>query len=208
MSKRHKNIAIFASGNGTNAMNILDCASENLNHSTVKCLITDNKSAGIINTIKKCKKYNKLPIIIIPFARTGNQSHAEAKYVHETEIYKALQLYEVNWIALAGYMRILSRNFLNLFFDKQLKLNRIVNIHPSLLPKYPGKNAYEQAFLSGDDISGVTIHYVDSGIDTGLIILQKKFHRKKEDTLEQFKARGLNLEYKVYREALIQLDKN
>jgi phosphoribosylglycinamide formyltransferase 1 len=208
MNSSVKNMAIFASGNGTNAMNILNCAHEELNHTTIKCLITDKADAGIIDKIKNNKLFNRLPIYIIPFERNAGETYAEAKRIHEEKIKYALEDHHVNWITLAGYMRILSEQFIQNYFDEKLNINRVINIHPSLLPKYPGKDAYEQAFDSGDKISGITVHYVDAGVDTGPIILQKKYNRNKEDTLEEFKQRGLNLEYQIYREALVSLDRN
>lgn len=206
MTDQSKNIAIFASGNGTNAINILDCAKEELFNSTIKCLITDKKDAGIIVKINTHPVYKNIPIYTIPFVKKIGESHPVAKARHEVEIKEILDSHHVNWIALAGYMKILSAKFLKCYFDESFQKNRVINIHPSLLPKYPGKDAYEQAFNSGDEVSGVTIHHVDSGIDTGPIILQKTFKRKKEDTFEDFKNRGLSLEYQIYREALVSLD--
>ena len=103
-----------------------------------------------------------------------------------------------DFVFLAGYMRILSSDFLSYFYDPRLKKNKVVNIHPSLLPLYPGKNSYERAFEAHEKISGCTVHYVDEGIDTGEIIFQKSFIRYPEDSLEEFKARGLKIENEIY----------
>jgi phosphoribosylglycinamide formyltransferase-1 len=83
-----------------------------------------------------------------------------------------------------------------------LKLNRVVNIHPSLLPSFPGKNGYGDAFDYGVKVSGVTVHFVDDGIDTGPILLQESFVRDSNDTLESFKTKGLELEHLIYPKAL------
>ena len=93
-------------------------------------------------------------------------------------------------------------DFLDSFFDGELGVSRVINIHPSLLPSFPGKNAYEQAYYSGIKMSGVTVHFVDSGIDTGPPILQECFPRFETDTLDEFVARGLETEYQLYRQAI------
>ena len=210
MSKYLNNIAIYASGNGTNAINILDCVSENLKETSVNCLITDQENAGIISKMKDHPLYHDIPVVIIPFTLRRNkcavESYSDAKKRHESMILESLQRHHVDWITLAGYMRILSSDFLTHFYDKNLCCNRVINIHPSLLPKFPGKDAYELAFQSNDYISGATVHFVDSGIDTGEIILQQSFVRKREDSIDDFKRRGLQIEYQIYKKALILLD--
>jgi phosphoribosylglycinamide formyltransferase 1 len=207
MSKSIKNIAIFASGNGTNAMNLLELSNGQLKTISIKCLITDNEQAGVIAKIRNHKIFHELPLYIIPFLKHEEEPYSVAKERHEKKISKVLNIHQIDWITLAGYMRILSSSFLEDYFDEKLQTNRVINIHPSLLPKYPGKDAYEQAYNSGDTQSGVTVHFVDGGVDTGPIILQKTFKRNPHDTLQDFKMRGLNLEYQIYKEALINLDK-
>jgi phosphoribosylglycinamide formyltransferase-1 len=82
---------------------------------------------------------------------------------------------------------------------------RIVNIHPSLLPAFPGRDGYGDAFRANVPVSGVTLHYVDEGIDTGPVIAQKTFERLADDTLETFRARGMEKEYEIYREFIDDL---
>lgn len=183
---------IFASGSGTNAENLIRHAAGNAGFS-VAAVICDKPDAGVID---KCAALD-IPCHIIPFENS--------KHSHEAQIRKALSAYDADWIFLAGYMRILSAEFIAEFYDPALGCARIVNIHPSLLPAFRGKDAYARAFAKNVSESGVTVHFVDSGIDTGPVILQRSFPRKPDDTLESFTARGLALEYKTYIDAIALL---
>ncbi|QKK06323.1 MAG: phosphoribosylglycinamide formyltransferase [Pseudomonadota bacterium] len=183
---------IFASGSGTNAANLIRHAAENPDFS-VAAVICDNPAAGVI---EKCAALD-LPCHVIPFE--------SSKHNHEEKIRTALAHYDADWIFLAGYMRILSAEFIAEFYDSALGCARIVNIHPSLLPAFRGKDAYQRAFTENVPESGVTVHFVDSGIDTGPIILQRRFPRKSDDTLESFTARGMALEYQTYIDAVALL---
>lgn len=180
------NIAIFASGAGSNASKLIEKASE-LNNITIATLITDQEDAGIINY---CQSTGQTYQVI----SKKNLSREE----HEYQIIKALRPLKIDLILLAGYMRLLSKEFIHLFSHPQEKHSRIINIHPSLLPKYPGLSAYEQAFTHESTFSGITIHYVDTGMDTGEIILQNKFYKHPQDSLVDFKSRGLKLEHQMY----------
>lgn len=112
-------------------------------------------------------------------------------------------LHELNidYIVLAGFMRLLPSYFVDAFDHK------IINIHPSLLPKYPGLNAIEQNYQADDDQFGITIHYVDHGMDTGDVIAQASFRRSKDDTLETITEKVHALEHEYYSKILQQLCK-
>lgn len=181
--------AVFASGSGTNAENLIRHAQENPNFE-IPVVICDKPKATVID---RCKALNT-KCLVIPYAGSKTE--------HEKEILNALADYDIDWIFLAGYMRILQQDFLDIFFDAELGTSRIVNIHPSRLPEFPGINAYQRAFDAGVETSGVTVHFVDGGVDSGPIILQKTFPRKTNDTLESFTQRGFALEYKTYIEAI------
>ncbi|TNE32706.1 MAG: phosphoribosylglycinamide formyltransferase [Alphaproteobacteria bacterium] len=183
---------IFASGSGTNAENLIRHAAENADFS-VAAVICDNTDAGVIS---KCAALG-VPCHVILFEGS--------KHSHEEKIRKALSAYDADWIFLAGYMRILSAEFITEFYDPAFGCARIVNIHPSLLPAFRGKDAYARAFTKGVSESGVTVHFVDSGIDTGPVILQRSFPRIADDTLGSFTARGMALEYKTYIDAIALL---
>ena len=189
MISQNNSIAIFASGNGSNAIKLIECAQSN--NKEIACLISDNPNANIL------KVKLDIPVHLIPY------NHSKTK--HEEEILKVLKQYDVNWIFLAGYMRILSANFIQRFTHKNK--SQIINIHPSLLPKYQGLNAYERSYQNQDQYSGITIHYVDAGIDTGEIIIQGKFERTKADSLQDFIQKGLKLEHTLYPQILMRVFK-
>ncbi len=178
-----KRVVILASGNGTNAQALMHKARE-LKNVEVVGVLSDHSNAGVLS---KAQELN---------VKTVSIEKETTKEVHEEKIFHQLEIWKPDWILLAGYMRILSKNFVSKY------PKRIINIHPSLLPKYPGLNAYEQAFNSGDKESGISIHYVDEGMDTGELILQKSFERLEEDSLNEFKERGLQLEHQMYQEIL------
>ena len=115
---------------------------------------------------------------------------------YETEIVSALQEHDVNWVALAGYMRLVGKPLLEAY------ANKMVNIHPSLLPAFKGLNAQKQAFDYGVKVTGCTVHFVDAELDNGPIILQKSVPVLPEDTAETLSARILEQEHKLFPKAL------
>lgn len=183
--------AIFASGNGSNAQNIIEYLRGSYSLE-VAIVIIDNPDAYVI---QRCLHLG-VDYKVIPFSKE------KGKAIHESEIIEVLKTYHVKWILLAGYMRILSSQFLSSFHDGSLSEARVVNIHPSLLPLYPGLNSYERAFEDKVTEAGVTIHFVDSGIDTGNIILQRKFRTEGLNNIEDFKKTGFENEFLAYREFL------
>jgi phosphoribosylglycinamide formyltransferase-1 len=196
LANRDKTIraAVFASGSGTNTENILRHC-EALPGIEVLLIVTDQPYAGVI---ERAKKY-KTECAVIP------RKQGMDKAGHEQAILDVLKERKVEWIFLAGYMRILSPEFLKSFYDEKYGLNRIVNIHPSLLPAFPGADSYLQAYNAGVKISGVTLHFVDEGVDTGPFILQRAFEREGDEPFEDFRARGMQVEYEAYAEFLRHL---
>lgn len=186
--------AVFASGNGTNAENILRHA-EKYPGLQVMLILTDQPYAGVIERAKKFTTSCE----VVP------RKQGMDKAAHEAAILETLKKHNVDWIFLAGYMRILSPEFLRNFHDEKLGVNRVVNIHPSLLPAFPGADSYLQAYNAGVKIAGVTLHFVDEGVDTGPIILQRAFEREEEESFDAFRARGMQLEYEIYAEFLQHL---
>lgn len=191
-------IAILASGNGTNAQNILEFCKEHPNDIEVAVLISDKENAY---ALKRASLFN-VPAYSITFPPL---SSLDRKKIHEQQILQKLQEYQVEWICLAGHMRLLGPTLLNAYYDQELQHSRIINIHPALLPAFPGLHSYQQAWDYGVKISGVTLHLVDSGMDTGPILIQKSFERSPQDTFEDFQSKGLKLEYQSYREFLSNL---
>ncbi|MBZ0189469.1 MAG: phosphoribosylglycinamide formyltransferase, partial [Candidatus Obscuribacterales bacterium] len=126
---------------------------------------------------------------------------------HEQKILDQLEQYQIDLVVLAGYMRVLSKHFLKAFEDPD-GFFKVVNIHPSLLPSFPGINAYRDAFEYGVKVSGVTVHLVDEKVDHGPILAQEPFPRFPDDNLEVFSARGLSVEHALYPAVLDQIAKN
>ena len=142
---------------------------------------------GTEKTLSSIAKKAKIPFVLI---NERNQDKAE------TKILQVCKKYDIDLIVLARYMRILSPNFVWRY------PNRIINIHPSLLPAFPGALAYEQAFERGTKIIGVTSHYVTENLDQGPIIFQDSFNVKPEHTLESIKRAGQKLEAEVLLKAV------
>lgn len=185
-----KQIAIFASGNGSNSQAIIDACKRGIINANVAVIITDNANAYVI---KRAEKAN------IPYKIFKPKTFVD-KVAFETEILKTLVAYNIEFIVLAGYMRLIGTVLLQAFPKK------MVNIHPSLLPKYKGLNAVQQALDNNDKDLGVTIHYVDEGMDTGEIIAQGKITIENlDEPLESIMAKVHNIEHELYVETLSKL---
>lgn len=183
--KREK-AAVFASGNGSNFQAMME--TEDVTDKIV-LLVCDQPGAAVI---QKAKKFN-IPVLEL------DMKQFPTKKAYEKRIIKALHSHEVTWIFLAGYMRIIGSELLAAFPKK------IVNIHPSLLPAFPGKDAIRDAYWSGATETGVTVHYVDEGIDTGPIIEQVMVRISAEDTLEALAARIHGAEHQLYPNVMKRL---
>lgn len=178
-------VAIFASGNGSNFQSLAEAISKTKHK--VDCLICDRKNAYVI------KRAEDLGIEAFYFSYL-NREREEV----EQEIIAKLKEREIDLIVFAGFMRLITSNFVDNFE------NRIVNIHPSLLPKYPGTNGIEDSYNSNDKEMGITIHYVDYGMDTGPIIKQVAFNREGL-SLEEAEAKVHEIENKTYPKVIIEL---
>jgi len=165
-------IGILLSGRGSNFLSIYNNLDPN---GKIVVVISDKKDA------EGLQKARELGIETV-----------HIKHKHEKNIIEALKKHNVDLVVLAGYMKIISSTFCASFPEK------IINIHPSLLPSFPGLHAQKQAFEYGVKYSGVTVHYVDEGMDTGKIIAQIVVPRYEKDTLEEFEARILEQEHKLY----------
>ena len=170
------NVAILLSGNGSNLKAIID---KGINVSFVAS--NNSKALGL----KIAKNAN------IPSYSWKNISEFEEK------VLKLIIEYDVKLLVLAGYMRLLSKNFVN-----SLPSKFIVNVHPSLLPKYKGMNAIKQAINDCAEYTGVTIHYVDEGMDSGSIIQQDSIKINENDTVETLKDRLQTIEHRLYSDAI------
>lgn len=193
-------VAVLASGNGTNAENIIQHAAKHPDRITIPLVITDNKGAGVI---KRAEKLG-IPCAILPVNREDYPDHRDARQAQEDRMLDLCKAENVNWLFLAGYMRLLRPSFLQHFYDPRADVNRVVNVHPSLLPEFAGKDANRRAYDSGTETAGVTLHFVDDGMDTGPIIAQKSFARGTQ-SFEEFCATGQALEHELYSEFMAQL---
>ena len=185
-------IAVFASGRGSNFQSIIDSIKSGEIPAEVKLLLSDKEKSGAL----KRAESEEIENIFI------NPDHFENKVEYEKEIINILEMAEIDLIVLAGYMRILSP-----LFVKKYK-NKIVNIHPSLLPAFKGLNAQKQALDYGVKYSGCTVHFVDEKMDNGPIILQAVVKVKEDDTVEDLSARILKEEHKIYPEAVKLIAEN
>jgi phosphoribosylglycinamide formyltransferase 1 len=125
---------------------------------------------------------------------------------HESAVLAELKKYRIDYVVLAGYMRVLTPRFLQAYRgDKAGGYFRVINIHPSLLPAFPGAKAYDDAFHYGVKVSGITVHLVDEAVDHGPILAQQAFLRLDDDTIEDFKKRGLSVEHDLLPKVLQQI---
>jgi phosphoribosylglycinamide formyltransferase 1 len=179
-------IGILISGRGSNMSAIVEAVkSGQIAHSEVAVVISDKTSA---EGLEKAKERGVETIVITRSRRSREE--------HDAEIITELKNRGVELVCLAGYMRLLSADFVRAF------PNRIVNIHPSLLPSFPGLDAQKQAFEYGVKISGCTVHFVDEHLDHGAIIWQKAVEVADEDTAESLSVKILEHEHAVYVQAL------
>ncbi|MUV07808.1 phosphoribosylglycinamide formyltransferase [Planococcaceae bacterium Storch 2/2-2] len=180
-----KKLAVFASGSGSNFEAIATACQNGEIDASIEWLIVDQPEAY---AIERAKKFNIPTLVLQP-------KQFESRAAYEAEIVKQLHEKDVEWVVLAGYMRLVGDTLLDAF------PNRILNIHPSLLPSFPGLDAIRQAVRHGVKVTGVTVHYVDQGMDTGPIIMQRAVDVVDGD--EEATAAAIHeVEHALYKEAL------
>ena len=181
--------AVFISGRGTNLKSLIKFSKKKNSPINIKLIISNtNKAKGL--------KYSKVYKIQKKVVNFKNKNIAEKKLL------SLLSKKKIRFICLAGFMKILSKKFIKKFSGK------IVNIHPSLLPKYKGLNTHQKALKNNDKYSGCTVHYVTGKVDTGKIILQKKVKIKRKDSLNTLTKKVLLEEHKLYPRAISKVFKN
>ncbi|OQX79015.1 MAG: phosphoribosylglycinamide formyltransferase [Candidatus Omnitrophica bacterium 4484_70.1] len=177
------NIAILASGRGTNFEAIVKAVKKGkIPEAEIKLLITDKEDAFVR---RRAKRFKIKDIFVDP-------KKFKSREDFDRFVVKILKKEKIELVVLAGFMRILSR-----YFVKQFK-NKILNIHPALLPAFKGKDAIKRAYSYGVKVTGVTIHFVDEKVDHGPIIIQKALEIKKGESLEELEERIHRLEHKLY----------
>tara|TARA_B100000700_G_C14909738_1_gene791602 strand:- start:410 stop:991 length:582 start_codon:yes stop_codon:yes gene_type:complete len=180
-SKKIKTV-VFISGRGSNLKNLINFSNKKNSPILINLVISNKKAKGL-----SFAKKNKIERKIINFSNSKKA---------EKNILNLLNKKKIKFICLAGFMKILSSNFVRKFNGK------IINIHPSLLPKYKGLNTHEKAIKNNEKISGCTVHYVTSKLDSGKIIMQKKVKIRKNDSVKTLEKRILKEEYLLYPKAI------
>ena len=183
-------LGILGSGKGSNCRAILEqIRAGNLN-AEVRLVVSDVLEAGILDIARAFQ----VPNAYLPPGKYRTRLEAQV----EQDLVKMLRDAEVNFVVLAGFMRVLKAPMLDAF------PRRIINIHPSLLPKFPGIGAWKQALAAGEKTTGCTVHYVESGIDTGEIIAQRKVPISPGDTPATLHQRIQLAEYALYPSVIAQ----
>lgn len=179
-------IGVLASGGGTNLQALIDRCQDGSLAAEIAVVITNNPGAGALDRAAKAG-ISTLCINHRDFSRREDFDNA---------VVNALQDAEIGLVALAGFMRIITRTFIDAFPE------RVINIHPALLPAFPGLHVQQQAIDYGARFSGCTVHFVDGGVDTGPIIIQAVVPILPDDTADTLAARILEQEHRIYPRAI------
>ena len=178
--------AVFISGRGSNLKSIYKFSKKKSSNLDLKLVISNKKN---INGVLFAKK-NKIKVKLVNFKKKNEA---------ERDILFCLRKNNIRFVCLAGFMKILSNNFIKKF------KNKIINIHPSLLPKYKGLNTHRRAIENKEKFSGCTVHFVTDKLDSGKIIMQKKVKVFKSDTPKKLAKRILLEENKLYPKAILKI---
>ncbi|CAG0972915.1 MAG: phosphoribosylglycinamide formyltransferase [Candidatus Methanoperedens sp.] len=179
-------IAVLVSGRGSNLQAIIDSIENGYLKAQICVVVSD---IGDAYALERARKHGINAVNIDPNVFGSKDSYEE-------EVLKVLKNHDVQLVLLAGYMKILGKTLLAAY------KNRILNIHPALLPAFPGLHAQEQAFRYGVKVAGCTVHFVDEELDGGPIIVQKCVEVKDEDTAQTLAEKILEQEHKIYPEAV------
>ena len=180
------NIAVLCSGSGTNLQAIIDAVKSGYIPAKITLVISDNKDAFALERAKKCG----IETLIL------DKKDFKTREEFDRQIVKNLKKKDVGLVALAGFMRLLSP-----YFIKEYK-NKIMNIHPALLPSFKGTHGIKDALEHGAKVTGPTVHFVDEELDHGPIILQSPVEIKEDDTEETLLERVHKEEHRIYPEAI------
>ena len=178
-----KKVAIFISGRGSNLKSLVKYSKKKNSKINIILVISNNSKAKGLKYAKK----NKIKYYAVYYKNLYN---------FEKKILKLLKKFKIDFICLAGFMKILSKNFIKKFKKP------ILNIHPSLLPKFKGLNTHQKVLNNKDKTSGSTVHLVTPKLDSGKIILQKKVRVLKTDNIKSLEKKILKIEHKLYPKAI------
>ncbi len=183
IGKKKLKVSVFISGRGTNLNSLINFSKRKNSRIKIVLIITNNKNAKGIYFAKK----NKIKFLFVNYK---NKNNAEDKILIN------LKNHNINFICLAGFMKILSKKIINIY------KNRILNIHPSLLPRYKGLNTHKRVIKNKEKFTGCTVHLVNAKLDSGKIILQKKVKILKNDNENSLSKRVLKIENLIYPKAI------
>ena len=183
-----KNTCVFISGQGTNLKNLIFHSRDNSFPIKISLVITNKKEAFGVDLAKKFQ----IPYIFID-TKSKN---------YENKILLNLKKYNISFICLAGFMKIISKNIINRYQGK------IINIHPSLLPKFKGLNTFTRMLKNKEKKAGCTVHFVNAKLDSGKVIIQKNFNIVDKDNEITLKNKTQKLEYRAFPEAIIRIFRN
>ena len=186
---RKINIAVFISGKGSNLLSIIKKSLTKESLFKVSLVLSNKKN---VKGLLIAKKYN-IKTLVSDFTKSNSK---------ERKVIDILKKNQIKLVCLAGFMKILSNNFITLFKGK------IINIHPSLLPKYKGLNTHEKVIKNKDTYTGCTVHFVTKKLDSGKIILKKKIRVKKNDNKISIQKRVLKIEHETYPKAIVKVLSN
>ena len=178
--------AVFISGRGSNLKNLLKFSKKKNSPIKIELVFSNNKNAVGLNYAK----LNKINTLFLSSKKFD---------VLEKKLLKVLQKKNIKFICLAGFMKVLTTNFITNFKGK------IINIHPSLLPKYKGLNTHQRVLENKEIYTGCTVHFVSAKLDSGKIILQKKIRILKNDNIRRLSNRVLLEEHKLYPKAIMKI---
>jgi len=190
--KKKGRVAVLLSGRGSNFEAIYQSSLKQDTNFEIVAVISDKKEA---RGLKRAEEFNLNAFHISP-------KEFKPRDVYEKKILEILEAHRVDLVCLAGYMRIVGDTLLSAYGG------RVINIHPALLPAFPGLHAQQQALDHGVKVSGCTVHFVDAGVDTGPIILQKAVEVKEGDSEEDLSRRILTGEHRLYSKAITLFFKN
>jgi len=179
-------LGVLISGSGSNLQSIIDNIEKGTLKATIKIVISNTPHAFGLTRAQK----HGLPVAVL------KHEDFKSREDFDREIIRLLKINDVDLVVLAGFMRILTPTFLKAFHQK------IINIHPALLPSFPGTHGQKDAFEYGVKFSGCTVHFVDEGVDTGPIIIQSVVPVFQDDTRETLAARILKEEHRIYPQAI------
>lgn len=190
IESRKRRLAILLSGRGSNFEAIADAVDSGR--------IPDAEIVAVISDVADARGIRRARDRGLP-AHVVDRRLVAGRAEREREILAILEKAQPDLVCLAGYMRVLSPSFVSRF------AGRILNIHPALLPKFPGLDAPRRALEAGEDVSGCTVHFVDEGTDTGPVVLQREVAIRSNDSEESLAARILQCEHEAYPEAIVRV---